>query len=113
MKNREIWLINLEPTIGAEIKKTRPAIIVSNNEIGILPLKIIVPITDWKEQYSHAQWMIKLSPDKHNALQKVSAADTFQVRSISRERFIKQLGVVDEITMQLIKQGLGCVLDIK
>ncbi|MFZ4802898.1 MAG: type II toxin-antitoxin system PemK/MazF family toxin [Chlorobium sp.] len=36
MKNREIWLINLEPTIGAEIKKTRPAIIVSNNEIVIL-----------------------------------------------------------------------------
>ena len=57
--------------------------------------------------------MIKLSPDKQNALQKVSAADTFQVCSISRERFITQLGVVDEITMQLIKQGLGCVLDIK
>ncbi len=36
MKNREIWLINLEPTIGAEIKKTRPAIIVSHNEIVIL-----------------------------------------------------------------------------
>ncbi len=46
MKNREIWLINLEPTIGAEIKKTRPAIIVSNNEIGMLHLEIVVPITD-------------------------------------------------------------------
>ncbi len=90
MKNIEIWLINLEPTIGAEIKKTRPSIIVSHNEIGILPLKIIAPITDWKEQYSHAQWMIKLSPDKQNALQKVFAADTFQVRSISPESRIKR-----------------------
>ena len=113
MKQSEIWLIDLDPTKGAEIQKKRPAVIVNDNTLGKLPLKVIVPITDWKEQYSHAQWMIKLSPDKQNALQKVSAADTFQVRSISRERFITQLGVVDEITMQLIKQGLGCVLDIK
>ena len=52
MKNREIWLINLDPTIGSEIKKTRPAVIVSHNDIGILPLKIIVSITDWKAHYS-------------------------------------------------------------
>ncbi|MEI6758677.1 MAG: type II toxin-antitoxin system PemK/MazF family toxin, partial [Chlorobium sp.] len=78
----------------------------------ILPLKIIVSITDWKAHYSHAPWMIKLMPDKQNALQKISSADTFQVRSIAQERFIKQIGVVDEVTMQLIKHGLQCVLDI-
>ncbi|MEI6435760.1 MAG: type II toxin-antitoxin system PemK/MazF family toxin [Bacteroidota bacterium] len=42
----EIWLINLDQTKGAEIQKTRPAIIVSDNSVGKLPLKIIVPITD-------------------------------------------------------------------
>lgn len=42
----EIWRINLDPAIGAEIRKTRPVIIVSDDEIVILPLKIIVPITD-------------------------------------------------------------------
>ncbi|TVQ09158.1 MAG: type II toxin-antitoxin system PemK/MazF family toxin [Balneolaceae bacterium] len=45
MKQGEIWLINLDPTIGAEFKKTRPAVIVSHNALGKLPLKIIVPIT--------------------------------------------------------------------
>lgn len=39
MRRGEIWLINLSPTVGAEIKKTRPAVIVSDNAIGILPLK--------------------------------------------------------------------------
>lgn len=38
MNNGEIWLINLDPTIGAEIQKIRPAIIVSSNKIGVLPL---------------------------------------------------------------------------
>jgi mRNA interferase MazF len=40
----EVWRINLDPTIGAEIRKTRPVIIVNDDDIGILPLKIIVPI---------------------------------------------------------------------
>ena len=50
MKQGEIWLINLDPTIGAEIKKTRPAIIVNDDVLGKLPLKIIVPVTDWKDK---------------------------------------------------------------
>jgi mRNA interferase MazF len=49
MKQGEIWLINLDPTLGAEIKKIRPAVIVNDDALGKLPLKIIVPITDWKE----------------------------------------------------------------
>lgn len=68
MKQSEVWLINLEPTIGAEIKKTRPAIIVNDNSLGKLPLKIIVPITDWKEHYEVAPWMIKINPDINNGL---------------------------------------------
>ena len=42
MKQGEIWEINLSPTIGAEIKKKRPAIIVNDDSIGMLPLRIIV-----------------------------------------------------------------------
>jgi len=48
MRRGEIWLINLDPTVGAEIRKTRPAVIVNDDAVGILPLKVIVPITDWK-----------------------------------------------------------------
>ena len=74
MKQGEIWLINLDLTIGAEIKKTRPAIIVNDNAIGKLPLKIIVPLTDWKDKYEIAPWMVKIEPDKKNKLTKTSSA---------------------------------------
>ena len=45
MKQGDIWLINLDPTIGAEIKKTRPVVIVNDNSLGKLPLKVIIPLT--------------------------------------------------------------------
>lgn len=51
MKRGEIWLINLDSTVGAELKKTRPAVIVNDDAIGILPLKVIIPITKWKDRY--------------------------------------------------------------
>jgi len=54
MRKGEIWLINLDPIIGAEIKKSRPAVIVNEDAIGILPLRIIVPLKDWKDRYSIA-----------------------------------------------------------
>ncbi|MEI6065034.1 MAG: type II toxin-antitoxin system PemK/MazF family toxin, partial [Pseudanabaena sp. ELA748] len=44
----EIWLVNLEPTVGAEIRKTRPVVVISSDAIGKLPIKLIAPITDWK-----------------------------------------------------------------
>jgi mRNA interferase MazF len=112
MKQSELWLINLDPTLGAEIKKTRPAVIVNDDTLGRLPLKIIVPITDWKESYGVAPWMIKIEPDNQNNLNKVSAADCFQVRSISELRFVKQIGSVKSDILDQIKEGLAKVFSI-
>ena len=113
MKQGEIWLINLDPAIGAEIKKTRPAVIVNDNVLGRLPLKIIIPITEWKEKYEIAPWMVKIKPDKENNLKKSSAADCFQIRSVSQERFVKQIGEVSNIYMNEIRLGLTKVLSIE
>src|SRR5262245_8490079 len=86
MRRGEVWLLNLDPTVGAEIQKTRLVVIVHDNGVGILPLRVIVPLTDWKERYTVAPWMVRIAPDRRNGLVKLSAADTFQVRSITQER---------------------------
>lgn len=112
MKQNEIWLINLDPTIGAEIKKIRPAVIINDNALGKLPLKIIVPITDWKDHYQIAPWMVKILPTIENGLTKVSSIDCFQIRSVSETRFTKKLGIVDETTYEKIKIALSKVLSI-
>lgn len=110
MNRGEVWLINLDPTIGAEIKKTRPAVIVNDDAIGVLPLRVIVPITDWKDRYTVAPWLVRLEPDTNNGLSKMSAADAFQVRSVAKERFVRQVGILSDRVMSEVTQALAIVL---
>lgn len=112
MRRGEVWLINLDPAIGSEIRKTRPAVIVNDDAIGILPLKVIVPITDWKEHYAVASWMVLLLPDPQTGLSKPSAADAFQVRSLSQQRFLRRLGELSGEKMLEISEALSIVLQI-
>ena len=110
MRRGEIWLINLDPTIGAEIKKTRPAVIINIDEIGVLPLRVIVPITSWKERYLHAPWLIQITPSNQNGLEKMSAADAFQIRSLAKERFVRRIGEIDPETLAGILEAIRIVL---
>lgn len=112
MKQSEIWLIDLDPTKGAEIQKKRPAIIVNDNSLGMLPLKIVVPLTDWKDRYDMAPWMIKIEPTSTNGLSKTSSADCFQIRSLSQERLIKKIGYIDETILIELKKAISKVLDL-
>lgn len=112
MRRGQVWLYNSNPTVGDEIGKTRPAVIVNNDEIGTLQLKIIVPITEQNNAFAGVVWMVRLEPNLENGLSKVSAADTFQVRSISQQRLISQLATLSEQTMQAISKALAIVLSL-
>lgn len=112
MNTKEIWRINFNPSTGAEIGKCRPAIIVSDDSVGVLPLRVVVPITDWKERYNNADWMVKISPNQENQLIKDSTADCFQVKSVSTEKFEKKLGKISEADFQKIKEALKNVFDL-
>jgi hypothetical protein len=45
----EVWLVNLDPTIGDEIKKVRPVVVVSRDAIGVLALRVVVPVSAWHD----------------------------------------------------------------
>ncbi len=85
MKQGEIWKVNLDPIIGSEMKKTRPCIILNNNLIGKLPLKIVASITDYEEHYINVPWRVVIKPNSENGLIKESVIDLFQVRSLSQK----------------------------
>lgn len=111
MKQGEIWEINLSPTIGAEIRKKRPAVIINDDAIGILPLRVIIPITEWKEHFQGAIWMVKIEPDSKNKLTKLSALDAFQIRSVSTTRFLKKIGSVSAKILDEVKTAVKAVID--
>jgi len=90
----EIWIVDLNPTRGEEIGKSRTALVVSSDALGRLALHIVVPITEWKPAFAVYPWFEKLTPTEKNGLSKESGADAFQLRSLSRERFLKRLGTV-------------------
>ena len=106
MKRGEVWEVNLDPTLGAEIKKSRPCVIVSNDNMGRLPLKIIVPLTAWRDSFSEAPWHIRVNPSSENGLSKTSSVDTYQVRSIADQRLVKKLGSLATPLMEQIEGGL-------
>src|SRR6266481_529511 len=86
----EVWKVNFSPSVGAEIQKVRPAVVLSLDVVGRLPLRIVVPITDWKPAYANFAWFVHLLPDQSNGLTKESGADAFQIKSVSENRFVSR-----------------------
>ena len=109
MNQCEIWLVDLNPSRGAELQKIRPCLVVGDNAVGKLPLRVVVPLTDWKSHYKPVSWLVEVNPSSQNGLQKDSAADCFQIRSVSVSRFIKRLGKVDASDFERIQRGLATV----
>lgn len=106
-KRGEVWRVDLEPTRGDEIRKIRPAVVVSADTIGRLRLRIIVPITDWKDQFGTLPWMVPLDPDPASGLTKPSAADGFQIRSVSLGRMVARLGTLPDETLDAITTAVA------
>jgi mRNA interferase MazF len=97
-------LVDFDPAVGAEIRKIRPAVVVSMDAIGRLPLRMVVPITDWKGQYAAFPWFVELPVSSSNGLIKHSGADAFQAKSVSEARFVRPIGAIsptqlDEIAL--------------
>jgi mRNA interferase MazF len=110
-KRGEIWFVNLDPTVGAEIKKVRPAVVVSSDAIGILPVKVIVPITKWKDWFRGLDWLVPITPDGNNGLTEDSAADTLQVRGISIQRFIEKKGRLSASQLEEVTAAIAIVVE--
>ena len=108
----EIWLVNLDPAIGDEIKKTRPAVIVNSDAIGILALRVIAPITAWQDKFAGCDWLVRVDRDKNNGLEKASTVDTFQVRAVSAKRLIRRIGFLKPNDMNRVADGLKAVLEL-
>lgn len=110
-QRREIWLVNFDPTVGREIQKTRPAVVVSSDAVGRLPIKLVAPITDWKEYFAPNIWHVRIVPDPANGLTKVSAVDTLQLRGMDRQRFIRKLGIVSPEKMEEIVLAVTAIVE--
>jgi mRNA interferase MazF len=109
-KRGDVWLVDFDPAVGAEIRKVRPAVILSLDKMGRLPLRMVVPITDWKRRYAFYPWFVELPASSSNGLAKDSGADAFQTKSISERRLVRCLGRVTAAQADMIASAIAiCV----
>ena len=108
----EVWFVRFDPSVGDEIRKTRPAIVLSASEFGILNLRYVVPLTDWKDRYELYPWITPVLPTSLNGLSKPSAADAFQSKSLSLERFEKKIGAVTQEQLREIAKTVGLCIGL-
>ena len=106
-KRNEVWWINFEPTIGGEIKKVRPAIIVSNDMANEALNRVqVVPVTSNIRQIYSAECLVKIQKKQNKAM-----AD--QLTTISKLRLISKLGFVTSQEMESIERIILLQLGIQ
>lgn len=110
-KRGEVWLVNFDPTVGAEIRKTRPAVVISSDSVGKLPIKLIAPITEWKDHYLQNIWHVRIAPSSSNGLTEISTVDVLQLRSVDRQRFVQKMGRVTSNVMEEIIAAIAAVIE--
>lgn len=111
VRRGDIWLVNLDPTIGHEIKKLRPAVIVQN-DIGnrYSPITIIAPVTS---QHLERVYPIEVLLTRDNSrLTKESKVLLGQIRAIDKQRLVKKVGKLDEETIGLVNEALKISLSL-
>lgn len=84
---------------------------VSSDAVGKLPIKLIAPVTDWKEAFASNIWHVKVISDSSNGLTKDSAVDVLQIRGVDVQRFIHKLGNVSSNVMEEITAAIAAVVE--
>jgi mRNA interferase MazF len=112
LKTGEIYWVNLDPTVGHEIKKRRPVVVINGGHDKHLQLAIAVPLTAWKPSWEENPFFVSLAPTPSNGLKKKSSVDCFQIRAISHRRFGEKIGGISKREVDLIKQSIALILDI-
>ncbi len=112
LKSGEIYWVNLDPSIGDEIRKKRLVIVVNGRDDKNLKLAIVAPITDWNPHWDKNPFFVSIKPDPRNNLKKRSVVDCFQIRSISHNRFMEKIGNLPNHEIDLLKKAISLILDI-
>ena len=110
-KRGEIWLVRLDPSLGAEIRKTRPVVVVNSDAIGVLPIRLVAPLTEWKDYFTHNIWHVRVMLDSANGLSKPSAVDALQLRGVDTQRFVRRIGNASEAVMRSIVRAIAEIIE--
>ena len=104
MRRCEVWLVNLDPVLGSEVGKQRPAIVIQNDLANQMsPTVTVVPLTTQTQRVFPFQVLIAAG---EGGLPRASKVLCEQVRSVSRQRLVRCLGMVSDQRLAEIRTAL-------
>jgi mRNA interferase MazF len=104
----EIRWVKLNPTVGAEVQKTRPCLIVQNdimNQYGLLT--IVMPFRSGSKE---APYVVNIKPTVANGLDKERFIDVAQIRAVDHRRVLDLVGVLEQEYWESIRAALNIVM---
>jgi mRNA interferase MazF len=89
----EVWWARLDPVVGSEVAKTRPALVVSVEEINSAPARlcIVAPITTTPRAAA-----VRIELPREGGAARVGYVEAYQVRTVSHDRLVGRIGVADD-----------------
>ena len=107
MKRREVWWVIFDPSVGGEIKKKRPAVIVSNDVSNKFLNRVqVVPLTSKTDHLYPSEALVVLEGKESKAM-----AD--QLATVSKSRLFRRAGILSPEDMRKIEEAIKIQLDIR
>ena len=107
----DVYLVSFDPTLGAEIRKTRPALVVQNDIANrYSPITIVAAVTSHREGRLYPTEVLLRVPEAGLSVDSVVLLN--QIRSIDRQRLTRRLGTVDPLTMSWVDRALRLSLGL-
>ena len=104
MKRGEIWLVSFEPSVGTEIRKTRPALIISNNISNDYYSKVtLLPISS---KLKDNEMLVAISPDQMNKMKSMSQVKIPDVTTFDKSRIKSKIGEISAKKLKEVEEKL-------